>query len=129
LKREGPSKVGRKRAFCSDRCRIAAFRSRQRSKGVKTRPKPKKPPVTQTSGIVYLLEMEGHYKIGRTKNVNARVRGIAKGLPFAVKVVHTIPTANMERTEWHWHIRFAAKRTVGEWFNLSEEEVIEFCAA
>jgi excisionase family DNA binding protein len=39
-----------------------------------------------------------------------------------------IRTNNARALESRWHGRFASQRVRGEWFNLSPEDVAEFCA-
>jgi hypothetical protein len=82
-------------------------------------------PLTQ-SGFIYLLRAEtGHYKIGRAKNVENRIRSIAAFVPFRVELAHTIATDDTVRLERCLHFLYerAGKRVNGEWFNLSPLDV------
>lgn len=75
------------------------------------------------SGVVYLLECEGFYKIGITDDVRKRLSQIQTSTPFNVKLIHSIPLANAWLLEKHLHERFAKKRVRGEWFKLSSDDV------
>jgi hypothetical protein len=48
-------------------------------------------------------------------------------LPWPAEIVHTIATDTMPACETVWHTRFAAQRMHGEWFQLDEAQVQEFC--
>lgn len=80
-----------------------------------------------TAGYVYLLkETNGiHYKIGRTNNPENRVKEFGVKLPFKVEYTHLIQTDDMYALEAELHIRYASKRVDGEWFLLSEDDVLE----
>lgn len=84
-------------------------------------------PTTQfVDGAVYLLKLGRHYKIGHTTSVPRRHREIALELPEKPDVVHVIRTDDPVGIETYWHNSFASKRTNGEWFALSIDEVRAF---
>jgi len=74
-------------------------------------------------GHVYLLRAGSYYKIGMSRDFESRFDQIRLQLPFAVKEVHRIETDDPEGIERYWHERFSKKRTNGEWFELSDEDV------
>lgn len=74
-------------------------------------------------GGVYLLQCLNRYKIGRGKDVAQRVKQIQTNAPYEVRHIHTITTDNAARLEALLHVRFASKRVLGEWFELSAEDV------
>lgn len=77
-------------------------------------------------GYVYLLRSpSGYWKIGRTVNPADRLRTFSVKLPFEVNYEHLIPCRLMThiKAEKEIHGMFAQKRTKGEWFDLSEEDV------
>lgn len=76
-------------------------------------------------GFVYLFESAHGYKIGKSKNVEARLRSLT--FPFEVTIRHRIFTRNYSSLERYFHRRFAEKRIRAEWFDLSESDVQEFC--
>ena len=77
-------------------------------------------------GFVYMLKFGKHYKIGYTTAVPRRHREISLELPEKPDLVHKIATDDPPGIEAYWHQRFAAKRTQGEWFALSREDVLAF---
>lgn len=77
-------------------------------------------------GSVYMLKLGKHYKIGKTFSVPRRHREIALELPEKPDVIHVITTDDPTGIETYWHQRFAAKRTNGEWFALTKEDIRAF---
>lgn len=75
------------------------------------------------AGYVYILvePKQRWYKIGRTTNVENRIKGIE--LPFKTEVLHTIPTSDTVWAEAYLHKKFAEKRLNGEWFKLLSRDV------
>lgn len=79
-------------------------------------------------GYVYLLFSGGVYKIGRTQNVQARMRQLSTGSPLEIKLVHNIKTPCFVQLEAALHKRFQSKRVSGrkEWFELNADDVALF---
>jgi hypothetical protein len=77
-------------------------------------------------GVVYLLRCGEYYKIGKSVNSERRYRELRIQLPEKPVLIHKIQTNDVGYCEQHWHKRFASLRKNGEWFSLSEEDVIEF---
>lgn len=70
------------------------------------------------------------YKIGIAIDPEKRRAGLTPTklpIPNDSKVVHEIKTDNAVRLEQYLHGRFANKRTYGEWFNLSDDDVAMLC--
>jgi hypothetical protein len=84
------------------------------------------PAVEPRDGTVYMLKLARHYKIGKTFSVPRRHREIALELPEKPDLVHVITTDDPAGIESYWHNRFAAKRTNGEWFALTRDDVRAF---
>jgi len=77
-------------------------------------------------GAVYMLKLGKHYKIGKSFRVPQRHRELAIELPEKPDVIHVITTDDPTGIEAYWHNRFAAKRTNGEWFALTREDIRAF---
>ena len=90
-----------------------------------TSPKPAGDPDT-TTGFVYLMKSGKYHKIGKSNSVGRRAYEVGLQLPEAVTLVHEIETDDPAGIEQYWHRRFADRRTRGEWFRLTADDIAAF---
>jgi len=85
------------------------------------------PEKKSAAGYVYLVHMEGtsFYKIGKSTNVESRIKKIATFLPLEIEVVYSFAVDDMAQVEKELHSLYAAKQVRGEWYDLTDAEVLE----
>ncbi|MGB5990221.1 MAG: GIY-YIG nuclease family protein [Marinifilaceae bacterium] len=64
-------------------------------------------------------------KIGRTKNIAARVSQLQTSLPYDLEVIWYIETDDYFELENKFHEEFKTKRERRGWFNLTKNEALE----
>jgi len=75
-------------------------------------------------GYVYILKSDsGLYKIGKTHNLQARIKTIKTSSPSEIEVERVFKSINCGEAEKELHDRFSAFRKTGEWFQLEQEEL------
>lgn len=91
--------------------------------------KRKTPQRIEGVGYIYLIKSSHNlYKIGLTAEPKWRIARLDVTLPFEIDVLHLIPTDDMRRTEKRLHETYKSKRQKGEWFALSDDDVMAICS-
>lgn len=77
-------------------------------------------------GYVYIGydESSRYFKIGKSNDVSRREREIRNMNPTFRVLCHA-PTENQDVTEKALHEKYASKRIIGEWFDLSPKDIQE----
>jgi hypothetical protein len=76
-------------------------------------------------GFVYVFEMAGFYKIGRSFNALSRLSALRTASPFPVELILSIPSNRPGNLEKEIHAKFQSKHERGEWYRLTDEDVAE----
>ena len=82
-----------------------------------------------TPGFIYVLsfrDMSGERfcKIGMAKNLESRIASIQTSLPFKLKIEMCFYSENMAKTEKEMHAEFSDERVAGEWFRLTDNQLM-----
>ena len=73
-------------------------------------------------GYIYIIKLQKYYKIGTSKKVNARIRGM-DFMPMPIEIIYTEQVVFARKVEKELHEMFAKKHTHGEWFVLNEKDL------
>lgn len=74
-------------------------------------------------GFVYVLKTaNGIFKIGKSRDVDNRIKQLSVGLPHELELICQFVTEDMDSLESALHTKFAEKRIRGEWFRLSAKD-------
>ncbi len=91
---------------------------------------PKEVDEFQREGFVYVIYIDDSAgdrfcKIGMAKAFTPRFMAHQCASPFDICVACAFFVGNMRATERHLHDKFADKRVRGEWFKLTEKDIVE----
>jgi Meiotically up-regulated gene 113 len=76
-------------------------------------------------GFIYILKSEFGYKIGKTKKPKERHAHFTVKLPFNFEKVFEIEVTGYHQREKDLHDLYNLKRINGEWFNLTDSDLIK----
>jgi len=76
-------------------------------------------------GYIYVLKCKNLYKIGRTKNLQSRIRIYKTENPFGTKIILKKKVNNYIKKEKYLLEKFKSIRVRGEWFKLKEINIKE----
>jgi hypothetical protein len=75
-------------------------------------------------GYIYLIVAEnGMCKIGKTQNIEKRMNPFKVKFPMNWELIYSFQTENYTLAEKRLHKLFNEKRSIGEWFSLTEEDI------
>ena len=80
-------------------------------------------------GKVYLIANEEwtQFKIGvSTKELDKRLKSLKTGNGSEIFLVKSFDTTHHRKVEKWFHNKYNSKRLVGEWFSLSDEDIVNF---
>ena len=80
------------------------------------------------TGYVYIVQCGdfNYYKIGISKkNFQNRLSGLQVGSPFPLKMLEVYHCPNYSQLERELHLKYFKHRMVGEWFELTDEQIQE----
>lgn len=87
--------------------------------------KPVSKPFTR-KGYVYVIKSltdETFYKIGRSKELQRRLRKFEVKMPFEIEPICFIETNDMYALERELHLKYEAVRKEGEFFKLTDDDI------
>jgi hypothetical protein len=79
---------------------------------------------SKNSGYIYCLT-DGYenYKIGKTKDLELRLKQYRTSMPYGPVMIKILKYKNMDQQEKLLHSKFKDKRISGEWFKLSKKDL------
>jgi len=78
-------------------------------------------------GYIYFVKSQYGYKIGKAKDLSKRLRTFDVKLPFETECKYYFRTHNMRLSEMATHDYFKDYRLNGEWFNITNIQISEYC--
>lgn len=82
-------------------------------------------PIAKKSGYVYIIRSDYGYKIGMTKHIKDRLQLFGVKLPFEIEQVKIYKGETYTELEKELHLLYDHNRLNGEWFKLSDSDLIK----
>jgi hypothetical protein len=77
--------------------------------------------------VYLIINEEGKYKIGfSSREIKKRIKELQTGSHSAMHVVQEYESDNARQIETIMHRSLRSKRISGEWFELTDEEALDF---
>jgi len=86
--------------------------------------------IIENEDYFYVIKNEGNYKLGFTSNIKKRYNNYKSHLGF-VDIIYIYKGHDSNNIESYFHDKFKNKRVIGEYFNLTKEDVffvISYCS-
>lgn len=80
--------------------------------------------------FVYFINDEEYTKIGIAGSISSRIKQLQTGNPRKLKVLFLIDGETQNKSYWierKLHKSFSEKRVNGEWFRISERDIVSVC--
>lgn len=81
-------------------------------------------PSEDSWSYLYLVKSGSFYKIGYAFDLDSRLTSLQSGNPLVLTVEYARKVKNAQQTEKLLHTRFSNKRVRGEWFFLTDDDVV-----
>lgn len=75
---------------------------------------------------LYLIKCNQFYKIGIANDIESRLASLQTGNPYMLGIEACFQFTNAASVEKALHQRFSGVRTLGEWFELGENDLDDF---
>lgn len=84
---------------------------------------------SNSPGWVYLIHAVGtnRYKIGKTFDIDRRLAELSYQSPYPLKLISSFKSDNPSQDEHALHEKFLDNRVHGEWFEIVDLNVNDFC--
>lgn len=80
--------------------------------------------------FVYFINDEEYTKIGIAGSISSRIKQLQTGNPRKLKVLFLIDGETQNKSYWierKLHEAFSSKQASGEWFKVSENDIVSVC--
>ena len=87
--------------------------------------------INNKQGCIYLIRCVGfpYYKIGVSEGKAIdRLNALQTGVPFELELIKAVSISDIGRAERYMHSLYKAKNVRGEWFNFTDNELVDVIA-